>query len=91
MSAQSRTAGVIKFIPVNKKKKKSAESRKHIALPAEAIKQGVCGRVILIQLFLEVNMKRMQNPFLLDLLHQLTYGIQELGWCLPEVFATEHL
>jgi len=52
MSVQNRTAGVIKFIPV-KKKKKSAESRKHIALPAEAIKQGVCGRWILIQLFLE--------------------------------------
>jgi len=57
MSVQNRTAGVIKFIPV-KKKKKSAESRKHIALPAEAIKQGVCGRWILIQLFLEVNMKK---------------------------------
>jgi len=38
MSVQSWTAGVIKFIPVKKKKKKSAESRKHIALPAEAIK-----------------------------------------------------
>jgi hypothetical protein len=36
MSAQSRTVGVIKFIPA--KKKKPAESRKHIALPAEAIK-----------------------------------------------------
>jgi hypothetical protein len=37
MSVQSPMAGVIKFIPV-KKKKKPAESRKHIALPAEAIK-----------------------------------------------------